>query len=57
MEHGSNGRIEGFEFKSSPMKSMKESVMFAKFLYRGLPTAVLYVALAFVQYYAIHAFA
>jgi hypothetical protein len=31
--------------------------MFVKYLYRGLPTAVLYVALAFVQYYAIHAFA
>jgi len=31
--------------------------MFVKFLYRGLPTAVLFVVLAFVQFYAIRAFA
>ncbi len=30
--------------------------MFAKFLYRGLPTSVLLAVSAFVQYYAIRAF-
>ena len=31
--------------------------MFVSLLYRGLPTSVLYVAVAFVQFFAIRAFA
>jgi hypothetical protein len=30
--------------------------MFVKLLYRGLPTALLFALLAFVQFYAIRAF-
>lgn len=30
--------------------------MFTKFIYRGLPTSLLLVAVAFVQYFAIRAF-
>jgi len=30
--------------------------MFAKFLYKGLPTSILLITSAFVQYYAIRAF-
>jgi hypothetical protein len=33
-----------------------ETFMFVNFLYRGLPTSVLWAAIAFVQYYAIRAF-
>jgi hypothetical protein len=39
------------------MKSTKEMVMFRRFLYRGLPTSVLFALVAIVQYYAIRAFA
>jgi hypothetical protein len=31
--------------------------MFVKLLYRGLPSSLLFVLVAFVQYYAIRAFA
>ena len=31
--------------------------MFTKFLYRGLPTSLFLTATAFIQYYAIRAFA
>jgi hypothetical protein len=31
--------------------------MFVSTLYKGLPTSLLYVAVAFVQYYAVRAFA
>jgi hypothetical protein len=30
--------------------------MFVNFLYRGLPTSVLFAVMAFVQYFAIRAF-
>lgn len=30
--------------------------MFTKFLYRGLPTSILMITSAFVQYYAVRAF-
>jgi hypothetical protein len=33
-----------------------ETVMFAKFLYRGLPTSILLAVVAIVQYFAIRAF-
>jgi hypothetical protein len=38
------------------MKQEMEIVMFANFIYRGLPTSVLLAASAFVQYFAIRAF-
>ncbi len=31
--------------------------MFAKRIYRGLPTIVLFIVAAFVEFFAIHAFA
>ncbi len=35
----------------------EESVMFGNLVYRGLPTSVLFAVNAFVQYFAIRAFA
>jgi hypothetical protein len=34
----------------------KEKSVFVKFLYRGLPSALLFVLAAFVQFFAIRAF-
>jgi hypothetical protein len=35
----------------------KETVMFVKTLYRGLPTSMLFTLTAFAQFYAVRAFA